>query len=151
MVVKALPTPGNSGYLECEVLPRWSRPSIKAMLPRFRGILHVHDVVPVRKPEQAREFYEASLAAIRSPGQGQDVGNDGDGHSHNPSSDEELTSMFLIATAVVPALYGSNDHIAQVCVYRRKGGEGVGVVMSLFCWRRVQRVRKWDGPLSRDG
>lgn len=69
------------------------------------------------EPRQAREFYEASLSALKDAGKGDGVGNDGDGHSHINSGDEEISSMFLIATAVVPALYRSNDHIAQVRVY----------------------------------
>lgn len=64
--------------------------------------------------EQAREFYEASLAAIRSPGQSNANESGGSGHYYVRSGDEELTSLFLVATAVVPAHYESNDHIAQV-------------------------------------
>lgn len=68
------------------------------------------------EPEQAREYYEASLAAIRVPGQRNVNGNGGGGHDYVRSGDEELTSMFLVATAVIPALYESNDHITQVYV-----------------------------------
>lgn len=80
------------------------------------GVRGVFAVRTVCGPEQAREYYEESLAAIRSPGQSNANGNGG-GHSHVHSGDEELTSLFLVATAVVPALYESNDHIAQVCAY----------------------------------
>lgn len=60
---------------------------------------------------QARFFYEASLAALRS----QEEKNSG-GRSDEviSSKDGVLTAMFLVATAVVPLLYDSHDHIAQV-------------------------------------
>ncbi|CAM9506285.1 unnamed protein product [Ectocarpus sp. 12 AP-2014] len=58
---------------------------------------------------QAREFYEASLVALRSP----EVGNIS-GHSHITGQDGQLISMFLVATAVIPAFCESNDHIAKV-------------------------------------
>lgn len=65
--------------------------------------------------EKAREYYEASLDALRSPGQSGASGSNR-GFNYVRSGDEELTCLFLIATAVVPALYESNEHIAQVCV-----------------------------------
>lgn len=52
---------------------------------------------------QAREFYEASLAVLTSKDTNDVVGG----------GDAVLTSMFLIATAVVPTIYNSNDHIDQ--------------------------------------
>lgn len=78
------------------------------------------------KRGQARELYEASLSRFRSAGHGDDVGNYGGGYSHIYSGDEELTSMFLVATAVVPALYASNGHIAQVDVRYERGHGGGG-------------------------
>ncbi|CAM9872834.1 unnamed protein product, partial [Scytosiphon promiscuus] len=64
---------------------------------------------------QARKYFEESLAALRSPKQGPNVsGGSGNSHSHIDDRDAELVSMFLIATAVVPALYESRDHIIQV-------------------------------------
>lgn len=70
----------------------------------------------VHGPEQAREYYEASLAATRAAAQGNTNKNGGEGrYYHVRRGDEELTSLFLVATAVVPAVYESNDHIAQVC------------------------------------
>lgn len=62
---------------------------------------------------QAREFYEASLAALAS----NDTTSDGGSRGHVSvvvgTGDAVLTSMFLIATAVVPTIYNSNDHIHQ--------------------------------------
>lgn len=66
-------------------------------------------------PEQAREYYEASLAATRAPEQSNANKTGGGGQYYFVrSGDEELISLFLVATAVVPAVYESNDHIAQV-------------------------------------
>lgn len=64
-------------------------------------------------PEQAREYYEASLAALRAQRQSGASAKDG-GVSYVRRGDEELVCMFMIATAVVPPLYESTEHIAQV-------------------------------------
>lgn len=101
--------PAPHMQLPCALLP----------IPPVLFPRRVLDARTVRGPEQAREYYEASLAAIRSPGQSGDNGNggggDGGGYSYVRSGDEELTSLFLVATAVVPAFYESSGHIAQVC------------------------------------
>lgn len=70
------------------------------------------------EPEQAWKYYEASVAAVRSQGNVNE--NVVGGHYYVRSGDEELTALFLVATAVVPTLYESNDHIAQVCAHRQQ-------------------------------
>lgn len=66
------------------------------------------------RPEQARGYCEESLAAVRSSRH--DTGKDGGDQSGIRKRDEEQTSMFLAATAVVPNLYQSQDLIAQACI-----------------------------------
>lgn len=74
--------------------------------PSFRGLL------AVRVPGQAREFYEASLAAL-TPKDTSDGGSQTYAYVVGSSGDAVLNSMFLIATAVVPTIYSSNDHVDQ--------------------------------------
>lgn len=68
-----------------------------------------------RRARQAREFYEASLAAAEDT-ELEEVGNGGEGGSRRTAGARDiiLTAKFLVATAVVPFLYDSNEHIAQV-------------------------------------
>lgn len=68
-----------------------------------------------RRARQAREFYEASLAAAEK----NELGDLRSGGERGSSRSEEardmiITSKFLVATAMVPLLYDSNEHIAQV-------------------------------------
>ncbi|CBJ48561.1 putative methyltransferase [Ectocarpus siliculosus] len=90
---------------------------------------------------QAREFYEASLAALRSP----EVGKNS-GHSHITGQDGHLISMFLVATAVIPSLYESNGHIT-------KGFEDVEVRRKLAraYWKFAPSLRYCAPFLATDG
>lgn len=97
-------------YCTCPERPRLYVRRVQDCLlfptPSFRGIL------AVRVPGQAREFYEASLAALTH----KDTSDGGSRTYANvvgTDGDAVLSSMFLIATAVVPTIYNSNHHIDQ--------------------------------------
>ncbi|CAM9822261.1 unnamed protein product, partial [Hapterophycus canaliculatus] len=80
--------------------------------PAFTGLGHLEGAWG--NVERARKFFEESLTALRSKKKGNTGGYNGPRHSHIGGRDAELVSMFLIATAVIPALYESTDHVAQV-------------------------------------
>ena len=81
--------------------------------------------------DQARELYIASLEALTSEDNTSNSDGDGGGQRYLDAGggDAILTSMFLIATAVVPTIYNSNDHIDQasdvLVIFRvRSSGQG---------------------------